>query len=116
MNCEALYSQADQAGKAAVESMQVRPMVVSDPDTNQRWYVEDGVCGFAWIKIRPAKGEFVKWLKQNKIGRTDSFEGGYMIWVHAYNQSMEKKHAYAKAFAKVLEQNGLKAYAFSRMD
>ena len=54
--------------------------------------------------------------KKEGIGKTDSFEGGYMIWISAYNQSLQKKEAYAVAFAEVLSKNGIRAYAMSRMD
>lgn len=124
MNCEQIFSQADAAGCAAVANMEVRPMIVtkhSNPldDSSEiidQFYVQDGVCGFAWVKIRPARGKFVNWLKENGIGRTNSFEGGYDIWISAYNQSMQKKETYACAFAKVLVANGIKAYGQSRMD
>lgn len=116
MNAQELYTQADAAGRAAVQSAAIRPMIVTDERTGKQWYEGDGVCGFAWIKIRPARGKFVNWCKKNNIGRTDSFEGGYMIWVSDYNQSMQKKETYARAFAKVLQDNGIKAYGMSRMD
>lgn len=111
-----LYQKAHLAGVAAVQSANVQPMVVTDESRGAVYYVEDGVCGFAWIKIRPAKGAFVKWCKENEIGRVDSYEGGYNIWVHDYNQSMRKKEAYANAFARVLSDNGVNAYSMSRMD
>ena len=79
-------------------------------------YVSDGVCGFAWINIKPARGKFVKFLKDNNIGRKDSYYGGYTVWVSGFGQSLERKSAYAHAFAKHLDDNGLRAYAMSRMD
>jgi hypothetical protein len=82
----------------------------------RQYYVGDGVCGFAWVKITPARGKFVKWLKDNRIGRSNSYEGGYDISISDYNQSLQKKEAYANAFAKVLVDKGIKAYANSRMD
>lgn len=124
MDCEQLFSQADAAGRAAVASMQVQPMIVTQhanplDDSSapvRQYYVEDGACGFAWVKIRPARGKFVNWLKKEGIGKIDIFEGGYMIWISAYNQSLQKKEAYAEAFADVLYKNGIRAYAMSRMD
>ena len=116
MNPQELYQKAHEAGVAAVQAATVRPMIVTDNDRGKQWFIEDGVCGFAWVKIRPARGAFVNWCKKNKIGRVDSFEGGYMISVHDYNQSMQKKEAYARGFAKVLGDNGIKAYSMSRMD
>ena len=113
---ELLYRNADAAGRFAVSDAEIKAMIVTDERTGQQWFEADGVCGFAWIKIRPARGEFVKWLKKNNIGKTDSFEGGYMIWISDYNQSMQKKETYARAFARVLADNGIRAYSMSRMD
>jgi hypothetical protein len=74
-------------------------------------------CGFAWVKIRPARGAFVTWLKANDIGRT-SYGGGFQIWnPSGYStQSMEVKLAGAEAYAQVLRDHGINAYAESRMD
>ena len=58
----------------------------------------------------------MKYLKDNNIGRKDSYYGGYTIWVSGFGQSLDRKSAYARAFVKVLNDNGLKAYAMSRMD
>lgn len=124
MNCEQIYTEAHIAGCNAVANLKVRPMIVSQranalDDSSavvRQYYVEDGVCGFAWVKIRPARGKFVKWLKDNKIGRANSYEGGYDISISDYNQSMQKKEVYADAFAKVLVEKGIKAYGQSRMD
>jgi hypothetical protein len=124
LTCEQLYSLADTTARAAVANMQVQAMTVREhanplDDSSavvRQYHVEDGICGFAWVKINPARGKFVNWLKKNKIGKTDAFEGGYMIWISDYNQSMQKKEAYACVFSKVLSDNGIRAYAMSRMD
>ena len=110
----ALYASADMSGRAAANALVCNPMVVSDG--KQKWFVADGVCGFAWVKIRPATGPFVKFLKDNQIGRKDSYAGGYMVSIFDYNQSMQKKEAYAYAFADVLNANGVNAFASSNMD
>jgi hypothetical protein len=124
MNYEEIYSLACTAGRTAVASMQVQPMIVSEhsnplDDSSKvvrQYYVEDGACGFAWVKIRPARGKFVKWLKDNRIGRANSYEGGYDIWISDYNQSLQKKEKYATAFAEVLVSKGITAHSQSRMD
>ena len=120
-----IYSEAHFKGMAAGKSCTPTPMVVGEPTTplgndidysKETYYVADGVCGFAWINIKPARGKFVKYLKDNDIGRKDSYYGGYTIWVSGFGQSMTRKENYARAFVKVLNDNGLKAYAMSRMD
>jgi hypothetical protein len=125
MDVQTLFNLADAAGKAAVKALNVRPMVVSQRenpfDDNskvvQSWFVEDGVCGFAWVNIKPANSKFCKWLLANHRARKDSYSGGVTLWIGDYGQSMQKKEAYAHAFAKVLRDNGVtKCYASSRMD
>jgi hypothetical protein len=75
------------------------------------------VCGFAWVNIKPGNSAFANWLKMKKIARRDEYYGGVTVWVSDYNQSMERKMAYAGAFARTLEAAGLKrVYAMSRMD
>ena len=63
-----------------VKACSPTPMIVGQPTTplgddidysKDTWLVNDGVCGFAWINIKPARGGFVKFLKDNKIGRKD---------------------------------------------
>jgi hypothetical protein len=125
MNCNDLYAKADAAGKQAVYSAKVQPMIVGSAKSvfsNEIDYskpvdfVEDGVCGFAWVNIKPGNSKFANWLKKNKLARSDSYAGGVVVWVSAYNQSMQKKEAYASAFADVLVAEGIKAYSDSRMD
>ena len=120
-----VYADAHAAGMAAGNGCTPTPMVVGQPTTplgndidyeKDTYYVEDGVCGFAWINIKPARGAFVKYLKQNGIGRKDEYYGGYTVWVSGFGQSLARKEAYARAFAKHLEQNGITAISMSRMD
>ena len=58
----------------------------------------------------------MKFLKDNDIGRKDSYYGGYTIWVSGFGQSVTRKENYARAFVKVLGDNGLTAYNMSRLD
>jgi len=78
--------------------------------------VMGGVCGFAWINIKPANSRFANYLRSRGIGRTDDYYGGLTIWIGDYGQSMEKKEAYARAAAAVLYDAGIAASAHSRMD
>ena len=45
-----------------------------------------------------------------------AYPTGLHFWVGLFNQSMTRKEAYASAFAKVLNEAGIQAYADSRMD
>tara|TARA_R110000868_G_scaffold23753_2_gene95035 strand:- start:1216 stop:1593 length:378 start_codon:yes stop_codon:yes gene_type:complete len=125
MNVSEIYEQARSAGYQAADAMTPTPMVVGSAKSlfsNEIDYdqpveiVNDGVCGFAWINIKPARGKFVNYLKSIKAGRTDSYYGGYTVWVGEFNQSMQRKEAYAHAFSRVLSANGITAYPMSRMD
>jgi hypothetical protein len=120
-----IYREAYEAGIKAGNAVQVTPMVVGTEtspfsniidETKQTYFVEGGVCGFAWVKIRPARGKFVQWLKEQNIGSKDNYEGGYTIWCHEFGQSLTRKEAFAGAFAEVLRNYGIDAYGQSRID
>lgn len=85
-------------------------------------YVADGVCGFAWITIKPARGEFVKFLKNAKIGDKGVY-GGYRISAYEVgcpgsSQSMDRKYAACMAFVAVIKQYypDMRIWAEQRMD
>jgi len=77
--------------------------------------VMDGACGFAWVTVKPANSQVGRRLRERKIG-DKGYEGGVTIWVFQFNQSMARKEAYARAYAKVLVDAGITAYVGSRMD
>jgi hypothetical protein len=120
-----IYREAYEAGIKAGNGVQVTPMIVGTEtspfsniidETKQTYFVEGGVCGFAWVKIRPARGKFVQFLKDKEIGSKDNYEGGYTIWCHEFGQSLTRKEAFVQAFAKVLREYGIDAYGQSRID
>lgn len=132
-----IYNEALAAGKAAATAMTPVPMAVQtatglfDKFDFSRPYevISDGVCGFAWVNVRQASkagrkdSPFVKWLRERSRGERFSEYGYYedytkcwQIWVRGYGQSMQRKAAYAEAFATVLRENGISASAGSRMD
>lgn len=121
---EKLFSDAHLAGLHAVSTMAPpEPMIVAGTGLDERGRVVttiyppvlDGVCGFAWVTIRPGTSSFAKWLVKNGHARA-AYGGGVQVWVSYFNQSMAKKETYASAFADTLEAAGIKAYAGSRMD
>jgi hypothetical protein len=121
----ALYAKAREAGLAAGKGAKPEPMYVvqrADPlDDSSRIVkayapVADGPCGFAWVTVKPGNSRFANWLKANGLGHTDHYYGGVSVWVRDFGQSYERKGAYAGAFAKVLSDAGITAYAMDRMD
>lgn len=116
MRFEKLWQEADAAGKAAAAAIIPRAMVVSwrEGATLRREYVAEGVCGFAWVKF-PGNGAFGRWAKKQGLARK-GYGPGLEYWISDYNQSMQRKEAYAIAFAKILREAGISAYADSRMD
>lgn len=131
MNNEiALYEMACNAASEAWKACRPIPMIVGQakglfgneivPGTEE--FVADGVCGFAWVRIKPARGPFVKFLKTNNIGRKDVYAGGWSISSSGtlnfpdYTQSMQRKEAACNAFVRVLRDNGVNAWMESRMD
>jgi len=140
----ALYERALAAGEAALIAATPTPMVVGEAkdlfsnefkEGAKLHFVEGGVCGFAWVNVRSRNGglKFINSLAKaglakkgddyshdgttiNTRFRKDHYYGGYTFWVKEGDQSMERKEAFANAFAKVLTETGMTAYANSRMD
>lgn len=109
-----LYARADAAGKAAAAALTPKPMIVSDPRMRSTYVVASGVCGFAWVTFA-GNTPFGRWAKANKLAKP-AYPKGLMIWVSDYGQSMERKEAYARAFAAQLRADGVMAYSDSRAD
>lgn len=109
MQADPIKTQINLALKDAADAAQ--KMINENPDV---WYP----CGFAWVKIRPARGPVVKALKEMGLGNIDSYAGGYMVYNPSQNstQWMDAKIAGARAFADALTKMGVKAYAESRID
>ena len=124
VHCEKLLERAHLMGMDAGRRVGVAPMLVgtptelcgSDIDYSKPTYVvNDGVCGFAGVVIKPARGKFVSYLKSIGKGHKHYY-GGWYVSVREFNQSLTRKEAYADAFAKVLGEVGMSCYVDSRMD
>lgn len=119
------YDKAAAAGRVAGQAASPVPMVVQERagpfggPVKQEWYVEGGVCGFAWVSVSPGNSSFAKWLSKQGLARK-AYGGGVQIWISAFGQSMQRKEACAYAMAKVLQEelsdSKLSIYAGSRMD
>jgi len=111
---ETITEQAHDAGLQAVAGTQCPTMVVRDPCTGMTWTVPDGPCGFAYVTLRKSNTSFAIWAKKKGL-----FQKGYsgtQLWVSDFNQSVTLKSAYAQAYARVLNANGIECYPGSRLD
>jgi hypothetical protein len=113
-----IHTEAHAEGMRAGRRVMVKPMVVAYVLGGEKHTqtVEAGVCGFAKVNIKPARGKFVSYLKSERMGRPDSYMGGYNVYVHEFGQSLTRKEAYAHEYARVLRSYGLTACSYSHMD
>ena len=119
-----LFDRAHHAGLRAGHESTPTPMVVGSPSTpfgsdidwnKSTYHVSDGVCGFAGVVIKPARGKFVSFLKSKDLG-WKHYYGGFYMTCREFGQSLARKEAYCEAFAKVLGEAGMRCYVDSRMD
>lgn len=108
------YHELDVLAKATRAAQVATAKAIEDNPTV--WYP----CGFAWVKIRPARGRFVSMCKDQNIGRTDDFEGGYVIYNPSGNstQWMDAKAEGCRAFVEVMKSHfpEMKISVQTRMD
>jgi hypothetical protein len=123
VNFRKIYVEASEAGETAANALVPAPMVLQEVGIDDKpypgsksYYVPEGACGFAWIKIRPANCAFAKWLKSEGIVDHVAYNVGYDIWISQYGQSIDKKEAHANAAAEVLRIYGINAYGQSRLN
>jgi hypothetical protein len=122
--------EASESAEQAVKACRPTPIIVGSPSTplgndvdpnQQTWFVEGGVCGFASVVIKPARGKFVALLKKRGIGGAHYY-GGYSVssWEFApsirRDQSYERACAAAKGAVDVLQSYGINAYVDARID
>ena len=122
--------EVSEAAEAAVKACRPTPIVVGTPTTffgneidesKPTYFIEGGVCGFASVVIKPARGSIVAELKKRKIGSAH-YGGGYSFssWQLApsirQDQSYERACAAAKGAVEVLKSYGINAYVDSRID
>jgi hypothetical protein len=118
-----IFEEARIAGEQAMAECHPTPMIVQEhasmiDDTSpvvDEYFVSGGVCGFAWINIRPGNCPAANYAKKH-LGAGKDYYGGTSIWVHEGGQSMERKESYAHAYADVLQKNGIDAHTMSRID
>lgn len=131
-----LLARAGEAGEAAFRAAIPEPMVVytpkdtmsslmggddGGPDPSQPVYnVSEGVCGTAWVNIKPGGSRFARWLVKEGYGRSDSYRGGvslslFRVCGDRMSQSLTRWEAAARAVAEVLREAGINAHPESWM-
>jgi len=105
-----LTADAHTAGMIAGEAAVPVPMHIKGYEP-----IADGACGFAWVTVRPGNSSYAIWAKKN-AGFNSAYRGGVQLWVHAFDQSLTRKEAFARAFADTLRAADINAYSGSRMD
>lgn len=108
-----IIEEAYKAGIEAGKNARPIPMYVIDQGIPID-RIDDGACGFAWIAF-PGNTSFGKWAKKQGLARSH-YPSGLCVWVSEFGQSVDRKEAFAGAYAKVLKSNGIDAYAGSRLD
>jgi len=122
-----IYYEAIEAGRKAAENCEPHPMVVGEAKSivsdeidysKPVHYVNEGLCGFAWVWFPDARKKFNKWMVERDFARPDSYRGGVQIWGSAFwhGQSVERKAYAAEAAQAVFESYGIKCYADYRLD
>lgn len=119
----AIHAMATAAGNAAADAAVPTPMVVgtastpwgNDIDrTKPTYYVADGPCGYAWVRIK-GNATFGRWANQQGI-TSPGYPSGLNIYPRLMTQSIKRKEAWANAYAQVLRDHGIEAYVDSRLD
>ena len=95
------FKAAHSAGIAAGIASKVEPIGfvtgMHCPSDTELHYISSGVCGFAWIDVKGARGL----MRQAFIDAgfdESAYKGGLSFWVGAFGQSYDRKSAYSDAF------------------
>ena len=95
---------AQRAGCAAVAALSVTPMTVVGREGV--YHVEGGVCGFARVEVRPRNTAWAKWLREACGWRSSDYFKCITLNISDFGQSMQRKEAFAAAFAAHLTAKG----------
>ncbi len=110
--------------KPADMFLNARKVAVKAVDDYMKDKEEPMYCGFASVSIHPARGKFVKFMKDAGVG-DNGYRGGYRISYYdimpkdhpySHTQSMSIKEEACEAFRDELKKYGLTVYAESRAD
>jgi len=109
-----IHSDATIAAKKAVRDF----LSNWNEKTGGNEYGEPMYCGFSWVDVKVRSNSKLGKAMLN-TGFEKSWERGYLnMWNPAdyHGQSMDVKQAGARAYAQILRNHGIEAYAGSRAD
>ena len=110
----ALAGIAHAAGIEAGRQCRPIPMVVCTATGQPIEQIDDGACGFAWVAFA-GNTAWGRWAKKAGLARSH-YPSGLCVWVSEFGQSVDRKEAYAAAYAQTLRNAGIEAHAGSRLD
>lgn len=108
---EAAFDAAATAARDAGDAVTPAPSIVGtaiglsdeiDP-TKPVYRDTAGICGFAWVDVRPATSSFARWLAKTGRG-SKAYGGGMRIRIPWHGQSYERKIASAQVLAGELNR------------
>jgi len=123
MTNEQIHKLATDAANAAAAACTPTPMMVGTPATpwgnsidrtKPAYYVSEGPCGFAWVKMG-GNTSYGRWAKKAGLA-SKAYGWGVSISPSISTQSAERNEAWARAYAQVLRQHGIECYVDSRLD
>lgn len=117
-----IVEEAEAAGLKACEMAKPNAVVFYEAELmsnkpkpgGKSFYEPEGLCGFAWVSFA-GNTAFGRWMKKNKKVSKD-YPSGLCVWVSEGGQSIERKEAYARAYAGVLKAAGIECSVGSRLD
>lgn len=110
----ALASVAHAKGLQAGRDCKPIPMVVCTSTGEPIEQLDEGACGFAWVSFA-GNTAWGRWAKKQGLARLH-YPSGLCVWVSEFGQSVDRKAAYAGAYAQTLRNAGIDCYAGDRLD
>jgi|SRR5215204_5116657 len=120
----AVYERAREAGLEAGRQHTPTPMLVTqhtnpldDTSPIETMYppVMGGICGTAYLAVRPGNSGFARFLKREHRAFA-RYYGGVMMSINDYGQSFECAMAHASAMARVINDSGVLGTGFAFTD
>ena len=109
---EEIHAEADKAGREAAREADLD--IVRAVDSLGNVSAPFPICGFGWVQFA-GNTAWGRWAKSVGLAR-NAYPKGLSIWVNAYEQSYDKKLAYARGYAEVLTSHGISAMGLGRLD